>query len=147
MSQLSLTSLQARNLILYSQRLLAPRGIPAQKSDLVDLIQELGVLQIDTIHVVARSPYFSLWSRLGNYDPDWLNQLLAEKQIFEGWAHAASFLPVQDYPYHRRLILENMRLPRYRLWYAQHKKECDDILAHVQKNGPVKSSDFNAVMV
>ena len=43
----------------------------------------MGVLQIDTISVVARSPYLVLWSRLGDYDPEWLDQLLAEGALFE----------------------------------------------------------------
>jgi uncharacterized protein YcaQ len=35
-------------------------------------------LQIDGISVVARSHYLVLWSRLGAYDPLWLDELLAE---------------------------------------------------------------------
>ena len=37
----------------------------------------MALLQIDTISVVARSPYLVLFSRLGHYDPRWLEQLLA----------------------------------------------------------------------
>ena len=32
---------------------------------MLDAIRRMGVLQIDTISVVARSPYLVLWSRLG----------------------------------------------------------------------------------
>src|SRR5580765_7521174 len=39
----------------------------ASKADLLAMIRHMGVLQIDTIHVVARSPYVVLWSRLGAY--------------------------------------------------------------------------------
>ena len=53
---------------------------PATKEDVRDLIRNMGALQIDTINVVARSPYLVLWSRLGDYDPRWLDELLAEGQ-------------------------------------------------------------------
>ena len=60
--------------------------------------RRMSALQIDTIHVVARSPYLVLWSRLGAYEPRWLDELLAEGAIFEYWSHEACFLPVEDYP-------------------------------------------------
>ena len=48
------------------------------------MIRQMHVLQIDTIHVVARSPYLVLWSRLGDYAQPWLDELLAEGALFEG---------------------------------------------------------------
>ena len=46
----------------------------ATKDDVLTTIRRMNVLQIDTIHVVARSPYLVLWSRLGDYDPSWLER-------------------------------------------------------------------------
>src|SRR5437773_11285926 len=88
----------------------APRGYPATEEDVRDLIRNMGALQIDTIHVVARSPYLVLWSRLGDAPrcasyPRWLDELLAEGKIFEYWSHAACFLPIEDYPLYRRMQL------------------------------------------
>jgi uncharacterized protein YcaQ len=132
----------ARQLALFAQGLLSPNPLPASKTDVNLIIQQLGILQIDTINVVARSPYFALWSRLGNYDPDWLDQLLEEKRIFEYWAHAASFLPGEDFPLHRRCMIDRMRVPGYEHWYNAHKNEADAVLEHIKKNGPVRSADF-----
>jgi len=138
----TITLQTARNISLYAQGLYNPPSKMAQKSDVKDTITSLGALQIDTINIVARAPYFSLWSRLGDYDPDWLNQHLAEKSVFEFWAHAASFLPIEDYGLHRRIQIEQWRLPWYRHWYEGHQAEFDAVLAHVKENGAVKSSDF-----
>ncbi|MFN8556044.1 MAG: crosslink repair DNA glycosylase YcaQ family protein [Dehalococcoidia bacterium] len=63
----------------------------------------MGALQIDTIHVVARSPYLVLWSRLGAYPLTWLDELLAEQALFEYWSHAACLLPIEHYPLYRTL--------------------------------------------
>lgn len=137
-----ITQIQARQLSLFAQWLSAPPKINASIDEVKKMITHLGVVQIDTINIVARSPYFSMWSRLGNYDPDWINQLLADQQIFEGWAHMASFLPIEDFPLHRRLVLEGLRLPWYQDWYLAHKFEVDAVLSYVKDNGPVRSSDF-----
>jgi uncharacterized protein len=138
----NITLQTARQLSLFAQGLYKPFHMGAQKSDVRQAISNLGALQIDTINVVARAPYFSLWSRLGNYDADWLNQLLAEQKIFEFWAHAASFIPIEDYSLHRRIQIEQWRLPWYQHWYEEYQAEFDAVLNHVKENGAVKSSDF-----
>jgi uncharacterized protein YcaQ len=138
----ALSLLAARNLALSAQGLLQPPTHPAGKADVLAAIRQIGALQIDTINVVARSPYLALWSRLGDYDPAWLNQLLAEGAVFEYWSHAASFLPIEDYPYYRRFILDGKHWHHYKDWYPAHKDEVDAILAHIQQNGAARSADF-----
>lgn len=138
----TITLQTARQLSIFAQGLYTAPGQLASKKDVKDTITRLGALQIDTINIVARAPYFSLWSRLGDYDSDWLNQLLAEQSLFEFWAHAASFIPIEDYGLHRRIQIEQWRLPWYQHWYEDHKTEFDAVLNHVRENGAVKSSDF-----
>ncbi len=75
----------------------SPNARP-KRQDVLAAIRRMGVLQIDTINVVARSPYLVLWSRLGDYTPAWLDELLAEGALFEYWSHAMCFLPIEDYP-------------------------------------------------
>lgn len=132
----------ARALILQAQGLLHAPNSQATKETVLAAIQNLGVLQIDTINIVARSPYLSLFSRMGDYDPAWLDALLAEGKLFEYWAHAASFLPMEQYSYHRRLMLEKLRWHRYQAWYLDHQADSDAVFAHVKANGSVKSADF-----
>lgn len=138
----TITLTEARSFALFAQGLLQPPSQAAQLTDVKSVISRLGVLQIDTINIVARSPYFSMWSRLGDYNPAWIDQLLEKKGIFECWAHVASFLPIEDFPLHRRLVLERLRLPWYQNWYNEHKSESDAILEYVKEHGAVRSSDF-----
>jgi len=88
----------ARALLLTAQGLDLAGAKRATKDGVRAAIRRMGVLQIDTIHVVARSPYLVLWSRLGAYDPVWLDELLAEGRIFEYWVHEASFLRSKTIP-------------------------------------------------
>ena len=104
----------------------------------------MGTLQIDTIHVVARSPYLVLWSRLGPYEPRWLDELLAEGALFEYWAHEACFLPIESYPLFRHRMLD---APRMRWKYSMdvlgaHRAEAERLLEAIRERGPVRSADF-----
>ncbi|WP_434631789.1 winged helix-turn-helix domain-containing protein [Chromobacterium sp. CV08] len=135
---------QARHLQLAAQGLLTAPRRKASKADALAAIRRMALLQIDTISVVARSPYLVLYSRLGAYDPAWLDQLLADGALFEYWAHEACFVPVEDYPLlrHRMLDAEGMGWKFSRRWYEQHRADIEAIVEHIRANGPARSADF-----
>ena len=113
--------------------------------DVVGCIQQMGVLQIDTIHVVARSPYLVLWSRLGAFAPALLDQALADRRIFEYWSHEASFLPIEHLPYSRALMLEKDSNPRRIRWVQRRIDDApsiDAVLARTDHGAEVRASDF-----
>lgn len=138
----TLSPLAARTLLLAAQGLLQPLPRPAAKEDVLHAIRRMGALQIDTIHVVARSPYLVLFSRLGNYEPNWLDELLAEGRLFEYWSHAACFLPIEDYPLYRRQMLDNMRGYYRDDWAERNSAAIQQVLEHIHNNGAVRSADF-----
>ena len=144
MSELYFTSGAARALHLAAQGMLQPRRRKAVKADLMEAIERMGVLQIDTISVVARSPYLVVWSRLGDYDPAWLDEHLAEGKLFEYWAHEACFVPIDDYGLlrHRMLDPAAMGWKYSEAWMRERAAEVAGVLAHIRKHGPTRSSDF-----
>src|SRR5215468_1788665 len=103
-----------RGLMIAAQGLQQRHSSPATKADLRQMIRQMHVLQIDTIHVVARSPNLVLWSRLGDYPQRWLDELLAEGALFEYWSHAACFLPIEDYLLYRRFMLNRVTWQEHR---------------------------------
>jgi hypothetical protein len=134
----------ARALLLAAQGLDRRPRRKAAKRDVLATIRRMGVLQIDTISVVNRSPYFVLWSRLGAYDAKWLDQLLAEGKLFEYWAHEACFLPIEDFPLFRNRMLDRS-WTKWRYSHAVMEKNADvvsRILATIREHGPVRSADF-----
>ncbi len=139
-----LTLSAARHLHLFAQGLLKKPRRRAKPTDILPAIQRMSLLQIDTINIVARSPYLVLFSRLGAYSPEWLDNALSNGELMEYWAHEACFLPRSDFA----LVRHRMRAPdkmgwKYRKeWMEQHAQEIKALTEHIKQNGPVRSADF-----
>lgn len=127
--------------------LLAAQGLdrtpsPATKADVRATIRRLGVLQIDTIHVIARSHLVVLWSRLGAFDPQWLDELLAEGALFEYWSHAACFLPIEDFPLYRPAMLQRRHHSHWTTWLKENAEVAERVLERIRREGPVRTGAF-----
>lgn len=69
-------------------------------------MEAIGLLQIDSVNVLARAHRLPLFSRLGPYPAGLLDGAAwparsADRMLVETWAHAASLVPVQTHPLHR----------------------------------------------
>ncbi|MDR7378190.1 uncharacterized protein YcaQ [Rhodoferax ferrireducens] len=140
-----LTLAQARLLQLAAQGLLTTPRRAATPLALRDCIARMQLLQIDTISVVARSPYLVLFSRLGAYPQAWLDTALADGHLFETWAHEACFAPTDDVLLHRSYNQHARRhwsLLNGQAVQASQRAHLDSLLAHIGSKGPVKSSEF-----
>jgi uncharacterized protein YcaQ len=132
-----------RGLMIAAQGLHQTQQSSATQKSVRAIIRQMHILQIDTINIVARSPYLVLWSRLGDYDPRWLEDLLAEGALFEYWSHAACFLPIEDYPLYRpRMVERGGDDGHSRRWLNEHPAVAEAVLNHVRANGGARSSDF-----
>lgn len=142
MSRIPLSAV--RTLHLAAQGLLSPLRRRATKDDVLATIQRMAQLQIDTIHVVARSPYLVLFSRLGHYLPQWLDEHLAQGRLFEYWSHEACFVPIEDFGLLRHRMLDPAAMGwKYSMkWHAQYAVEIAQLLQRIRDSGPVRSSDF-----
>jgi uncharacterized protein len=134
----------ARTLHLAAQGLLVPPRRKASKDDVLTAIRRMAQLQIDTIHVVARSPYLVLFSRIGSYEPQWLDAHLAEGNLFEYWSHEACFVPIEDYGLlrHRMLDPTGMGWKYAADWHTKHRADIDSLLDHIRRTGAVRAADF-----
>ena len=137
----------ARNVMLAAQGLDRAPDRRAVKTDVLEVIRRMYMLQIDTIHVVARSPYLVLWSRLGDYQPEWLDELQAEGALFEYWAHAMCFIPTEDYPLYRRRMLDDIQKKVWPYkwtvrWVREHAEVMERVRSHLRENGAVRSAEF-----
>jgi uncharacterized protein YcaQ len=117
----------------------------AEKADIFRTVDRLGCVQIDSINVVERAHYLTLWSRLGQYEKTALHDLLyRDRQLFEHWAHAASIIPLQDY----RFFLASMQARRMEMRARFTRRArgdpalLDTVLARIRREGPLAAKDF-----
>jgi uncharacterized protein len=115
-------------------------------------IDRLGLLQIDSVNVLARAHYLPLFSRLGNYDSDHLDRLAwgrkSQRGLFEFWAHEASLLPLGAHPLFRwrmQRARENagdgkVKLHVFRLEKASY---IDKVLHEIADRGPLAASELS----
>jgi uncharacterized protein YcaQ len=143
-ARLTLHAAQARTLHLAAQGLVERPPAPATREDVRAAVVRMALLQLDTIHVVARSPYLVLFSRLGDYRPEWLDELVASAALFEVWAHEACIAPIEDHGLHRRSsqTRDHWAVHRARRLLAEQGPRMRALLDHVRDHGPVKVSDF-----
>ena len=79
--QIRITASDARRLAIAAQRIVgAPRPT---RNGILQVIRDIGYLQLDPTNVVARNPQLVLWTRLGRYDPALLDGLFAKRELFE----------------------------------------------------------------
>ena len=142
MALLTLTPLLARRLAITRQRLAGPRPL-ATPAGVMELMRDLGCIQLDPIQAVERSQYLVLWSRLGSYDPAHLDTLLwPERQLFEYWAHAASIVLTENYPIHQfqmRCSVQDQSSwgKRVQTWLRENEPFRQYLLAQLRQNGPL----------
>ena len=153
---LSLSNQDVKRIAIRAQGLSGKRSeTPATLDDVSRSIRAMGLLQIDSVNVCVRSHYMPLFSRLGNYDQGLLDQLAyKEKSIFETWAHAACFVPVEDH----RLFRQRMGTEDLQQRIARMVKEkpghrisklvterpgfLEDVLDQVRNRGELTASDL-----
>ncbi len=98
----TLTQSEARRIALCAQGFGMRRtSRPSGWGRVMQAIETMGLLQIDSVNVLVRSHYLPAYSRLGPYDRETLDRRAfgtRRKALFEYWAHEASLLPMDLHP-------------------------------------------------
>ena len=92
-----LSAVEARQLALAAQGF-GPRPEATTLRHVHDLLDDIALIQVDSVNVVCRSQELPLWARLGAHARDALPALCKQGEIFEYWAHEASLMPVELQP-------------------------------------------------
>ncbi len=133
----------ARRISLYAPGLLEFNSFESGLSGASKVLEQLGYVQIDTISVVERAHHHIFWSRMKDYSPDLLNQLIEKKKSFEYWSHAASYLPIRDYRF--SLPRKNLFASGKRIWFpptSENLKLKQRVMDRIKSEGPLTSRDF-----
>lgn len=132
---------QARKLVLHSQRLPSLKRTGAPIDATRSAIEHLGYVQIDTLSVVQRAHHHTLWSRNPHYQPTQLDQLVADKLVFEYWSHAAAYLPMRDFR-HSLFLKHRIASGQQKHWHVPDKRLMKAVVKRIANEGPLMARDF-----
>ncbi len=142
MTPLRIHNADARRLWLASHGLAeAPVGGPAT----LDVIRDLGFVQLDTIQVVSRAHHHILWSRNQSYREPELDRLLRGRKVFEHFTHDASVLPMEMLPLWQRQFDRMRRKAERWAWYVGRGDDAmmDEIRGRIRDEGALCTKDFD----
>jgi uncharacterized protein len=153
---IELSAAQARRAAIAAQGL--ARARPKGRVDVRHLrraLDALGIVQLDSVNVFSRSHYMPLFSRLGPYPKETLDELTvhqdgrdgwtraSRRELFEYWGHEASLIPVDMQP----LMRWRMARADDLAWGGVARIAKDDpklvrrVLELVRDQGPIRAAD------
>jgi uncharacterized protein YcaQ len=136
----------ARRIALAAQGFAEPRpGGAVGTRQLRRVAGRLAVVQIDSVNVLSRSHYLPAFSRLGPYPRSALDRLSNRRHdLFEYWAHEASFLPVRLQP----CLRWRMAAADQEAWGSMTRVQRERpeyvaaLLDRIRTDGPLKASQL-----
>jgi uncharacterized protein len=157
--EFDLSAKDARRLAVAAQGLGRPR--PTGRVDARHLrrtIDDVGLLQLDSVNVFCRSHYMPVFSRLGPYPRERLDRLAwhengggkarpaGPRDLIEYWGHEASLLPVELQPLLRWRMarVDGLAWKGVARVAAEQPELLEFVLDMVRKRGPLRASDLAA---
>ncbi|CAN5206678.1 winged helix-turn-helix domain-containing protein [soil metagenome] len=104
------------------------------------MYDDIGVVQIDPINVLARAHHQVVMSRLGPYDRDALDRWLWRSgEVHEGWIHVDATAQVATWPLfaHRRAATTTWRM------FHDGQQFLDQVLAEVTERGELSAAQLH----
>ncbi|MCU1401568.1 MAG: hypothetical protein JWN62_4677 [Acidimicrobiales bacterium] len=108
------------------------------------VIEQIGLIQIDSVNVLVRSQELPLFARLGPHPRTLIDEAAAAGALFEYWVHEASHVPTDHYHLYRWKMDREHRWGEVQRLKDRRPEFLDAVLARVDINGPSASGEFNA---
>jgi hypothetical protein len=131
-------------LFLERQHLREPRRRRLTERSLVQFASDAGGIQLDSINVIDRAHYLTVWSRFGPYDRRVFDRLVYERRVlFEYWAHAACLVPTAHFnPWRRAMLDYTLRSRAWGKWLRKNEALVAQVEAEIAARGPLGNTDF-----
>jgi uncharacterized protein YcaQ len=140
---LDISTADARLLLMHGACLLGADRTAATPARTLQLVHDLGFVQIDSIHVVERAHHHILWSRAQDYEHDTLDKLQRTGRIFEHWTHDASLIPTVHFPHWRHRFARVAWGTWIKRMLGPNPQEMlTQVLDRITREGPLMASDF-----
>ncbi len=135
----------AVRLWLDRQGLLRPRGRRLTRRALVEHLERTGGLQLDSVNVLERAHYLTLWSRFGDYSRETLDRWVYRERIAHDFlVHVACLEPPSRLPLSRRYTRD---FDPQQKWWQDRKAGLAvrrRVMRRIRNEGALESAQFKS---
>ena len=134
---------EARRIGLAAQGFAEPRPKRVTAATLARTIRRMAVLQLDFVNVLLPAHYLMLYSRLGPYRRELLDELIYVRHEFtESYAREAAVIPVETWPlFEQRRAAHLTSRPSFKPFLESNQAYVQGVLRRVKGRGPLLASD------
>jgi hypothetical protein len=130
-------------LFVERQHLRRPRQLTLGGARLERFAADVGGIQLDSINVVDRAHYLTVWSRFGVYDRAALDRLIYRRRVlYEYWAHAACLIAAEHLPMWRRAMLDYSARKIGWRFLKKNAAVMAEVEGAIRERGPLANADF-----
>ena len=134
---------QARRIALHAQGF--GRARPTGRVDrrhLRRLLDDIGIIQIDSVNVLVRSQELPLFARLGPHPRSLIPDATTDGELFEYWVHEACHVPIGQRPLYGWAMEAHPRWRSMRTFAAENARLIDDVRRRLFEEGPLVAGDL-----
>ncbi|MGC3943668.1 MAG: crosslink repair DNA glycosylase YcaQ family protein [Chryseolinea sp.] len=140
MKPLVISPERARAIVLHAAGLSKPAQFGKGKEAVFKFIEHLGFLQIDTNYIIERAHHHSIWSRVPDYEAEWLFELQDDSRIYEFWTFASGFMPMENFRF--SFPIKEALTARRKDVSNKENNLMSQILDRISREGPLMARDF-----
>lgn len=131
----------ARRFILGKQGLWPGRRWRGKKGT-EQAMRAMEYVQLDPLHMMARSQDIKLHSRVIDYEVEYMDALTYKERKFFDWGNWLAIRPMEELPYWRALMQRVVKDSYYKQIYKKHDDAVQHVLQEIKKRGPLGNRDF-----
>jgi len=145
LTRADISAWEARRIALAAQGFADPRPTgKIGRRHLRKVLDQIGLIQIDSVNVLVRSQELVLFARLGPHPRTLIAEATDTGELFEYWAHEASHVSMVHYHLFRWKMALGHRWQAIQQLHDRRPDFLEEVLAQVEASGPVVSGEFNS---
>jgi hypothetical protein len=134
----------ARRFLVLRHLLAPPRGLPARRESVLDVVERLGSLQFDPLEVAGRNHDLVLLARIAGYRRAWADHWLYEdRRLYETYNKSLNIVPVAELPLYR-YAWDRARRRHEADAFDDHAPLVEELLGRIREQGHLLPRDVGA---
>jgi uncharacterized protein len=107
-----------------------------------EALSQITAVQMDPVQVVAHSHDLVLWSRVADYNPDYLEDLMYRERVYFDYGGSLFIYPAHELPYRRVMMRRAGAEPRWAEFAAANPDLLGRVRREIMVRGPLSNRDF-----